>query len=76
MNLKLSLQLFFKNVYFVLEYSQLTLLVIVSGGQQRNSATHAHVSSRPQLLSHPSCHLTLNRVPCVKLFFFSVNEKP
>ena len=37
----------FSTFYFVLEYSQLTMLVIVSGGQQRDSA----IPMRPLLLS-------------------------
>ena len=38
----------FFTFYFVLEYSQLTMLVIVTGGQQRDSAIHIHVSFLPQ----------------------------
>ena len=36
-------------------------VMIVSGGQQRDSTTHIHV---PILLSHPGCHKMLSRVPC------------
>ena len=38
-------------------------VVMVSGGQQRDSAIHMHVSLLLQLLSHPGCHITLSRVP-------------
>ena len=37
----------FKMFYFILEYSQLTMLC-VSGGQQRDSAIHIHISILPQ----------------------------
>ena len=37
----------FKMFYFILEYSQLTMLC-VSGGQQRDSANHIHISILPQ----------------------------
>ena len=37
--------------------------MIVSGGQQGDSATHTHVSILPQFPSHPGCHITLSRVP-------------
>ena len=39
---------FFLTFYSILEYSRLTMLVIVSGGQQRDSAIHIHVSILPQ----------------------------
>ena len=39
---------FFLTFYSALEYSRLTMLVIVSGGQQRDSAIHIHVSILPQ----------------------------
>ena len=37
--------------------------VIVSDGQQKNSATHIHVSVLPQLPSHPDSHITLAELP-------------
>ena len=37
-------------------------VVIVSGGQQRDSTIHIHVSILPKLPSHPHCHITLSRV--------------
>ena len=72
----LPLKLFFKNVYFVLECSQLTLLV--SGGQQRNSATHAHVSSRPQTPLASGLPLNTEQsslCEALLFFFFNVNER-
>ena len=36
--------------------------MIVSGGQQRDSAVHIHVSILPQTPSHAGCHLTLIRL--------------
>ena len=39
----------------------ITSVVIVSHRQQRDSATHIHVSI---LLSHPGCRMILSRVPC------------
>ena len=36
-------------------------VVIVSGGQPRDSATHIHVSILP---SHPGCRMIVSRVPC------------
>ena len=39
-------------------------VVVVSGGQRRDSATHTHVSILPKLPSYPGWHLTLSRVPC------------
>ena len=47
--------------------------MIVSGGQQRDSAIHIHVSILPRLPSHPGCHIPLSGVPCalpVLLFWF------
>ena len=42
---------FFLTFYFILGYSQLTNNVVrVSGGQQRDSAIHIHVSILPQTL--------------------------
>ena len=53
-------------------------VVIVSGGLQKDSTKHIyiyiyihththtiHVSFSPKLPSHPYCHITLSRVPCV-----------
>ena len=39
---------FFLSFYFLLEFSQLTIVVILSGEQQRDSAIHIHVSILPQ----------------------------
>ena len=41
-------------------------VVIVSGGQQRDSAIHIIYMYPfcPTLPSHPGCHVTLSRVPC------------
>ena len=51
--------------YFALGYNQSTNnVVIVSGEEQRDSATHMHVFILPQT-SHPGCHITLSsRVSC------------
>ena len=59
----------FLTFYFVL--GQSINVVIVSGEQQRDSAKHILVSILPKLPSHPSCHLTLSRVPWVAWVFFS-----
>ena len=40
-------------------------VVIVSGGEQRDSAIPIHVSILPKLPSHPGWHITLSRVPCL-----------
>ena len=38
----------------------------VSGGQKRDSAIYIHTYPfSPKLPSHPGCHITLSRVPCV-----------
>lgn len=49
----------------MLEYSQSTLFVIISDGQQRDSVMHKHVAILPQTPSFPDHHMTLSRVPCV-----------
>ena len=47
-------------------------VVIVSGGQQRDSATHIRVSILP---SHPGCCMILSRGPCAcMLSWFSVSD--
>ena len=43
-----NLNYFFQIFYFILEYSRLTVLW-VSGGQQRDSIIHIHVSILPQI---------------------------
>ena len=43
-----NLNFFFQIFYFILEYSRLTVLW-VSGGQQRDSIIHIHVSILPQI---------------------------
>ena len=55
---------FFLTFNFVLGVWPTNNVVIVSGEQQRDSATHIHVSILPKLPSHPGCHITLSRVPC------------
>ena len=42
-------------------------VVIVSGGQQRDSAIHVSMYKypfSPKFPYHPGCHITLSRVPC------------
>ena len=56
----ISFFFFLKAFYFILGYTQLTIMVIVSGRPQRDSAPFS-----PELPSHPGCHLTLSRVPRV-----------
>ena len=41
-----------------------TLVMIVSGKQQRDLVIHIHVSILPQNPFHPGWHITLSRVPC------------
>ena len=49
----------------MLEYSQLNILAIVSGGQQRDLAIHVHVPILAKTaVSYPGCHIILSRVPC------------
>ena len=38
-------------------------VVIVSSGQERDSAIHIHVSILPQTPPHAGCHIILSRVP-------------
>ena len=39
--------------------------VVVSGGQQRDSAIHIYVCPfSPRLPSRPGCHIALSKVPC------------
>ena len=52
------------NKTLFIEVKPINNVVIVSGGQQRDSAIHIHVSILPRLFSHPGCHITLSRVPC------------
>ena len=60
----------FHSFYFILNFLFCTVIqlinyvVIVSGGQQRDSAIHIHVSILPQISSHPGFQVTLSRVPC------------
>ena len=58
MFLKELSNLIFSNlfIYYVI------LFAIVPGELQRDSAIHILVSKLP---SHPACHITLSRVPCV-----------
>ena len=51
---------FFKISYFILEYSQLTMLV-VSKGSQPSICMYPFF---PKLPSHPDCHIALSRVLC------------
>ena len=58
-----SITLFFFLMVYVGVYS-INNVVIGSGGQQRDSAIHIHVSILPQIPSHPGFQVTLSRVPC------------
>ena len=48
----------FFNFLFYIGVSPINSVVIDSGGQQRDSAIHIHVSIPPQLPSHPGCYIT------------------
>ena len=50
---------FIKNLFFVLEYSWLTIFW-VSGGQQMDSTIYIHASWSQKYPSHPGCHI-INR---------------
>ena len=59
---------FFKNLYKIFGIYSIGIylinnVVIVSGGQRKNSAIHIHLSIPPKLPSHSGCHMTLSRVP-------------
>ena len=47
--------------YFLLKYSWLANIVLVSGDQWRDSVIYTQFS--PKFHSHPGCHITLSRVP-------------
>ena len=44
---------FLRTFYLLLEYSRLTMSLIVSGGWERDSTIHIHVYILSKLLSHP-----------------------
>ena len=52
------------DLLFCIGIQLISNVVIVSGGQQRDSATYTHVSILPKLPSHPGCHIALSTVPC------------
>ena len=54
----------FLNFLFYIQVELINNVVIVSGGQQRDSATHVHVAILPQTPLNPGYHIALNRVPC------------
>ena len=60
---------FVLKILFCIGIQLVNNVVIVSGGQQGNSAIHIQVylstyPLSPRLPSHPGCHITLSRVPC------------
>ena len=61
---------FFKKL-FILYWSIADYVVMVSGGQQRDSAAHTRVPLSPKLPSHPGCHITLSRAPWTHPYFHS-----
>ena len=61
--------IFFK--LFILHWSIADYVVMVSGGQQRDSAAHTRVPTLPKLPSHPGCHITLSRAPWTHPYFHS-----
>ena len=50
--------------FFYIRVQLINNVVIVSGGQQRGSTIHIHVSILSQNSLHTGCHILLNRVPC------------
>ena len=60
-----------RNIFFFFNFLCYTVVelinnvVIASGEQQRDSAIHYMYPFSPQPPSHPGCHATLSRVPCV-----------
>ena len=58
------LYLFLKTFNFVVGYSPINNVAIVSDEQWRNSAIHIHASILSQISSHPGCHITLSKVSC------------
>ena len=55
--------LLFLIFYFVFEYSQLTILWLFQVNS-KGTEPHIHIFPySPKLHSHPSCHITLSRVP-------------
>ena len=60
--LNCSLDIFSFKLYIILEYIWINNVVIVSVGQQRDSAIHMHVSVLPKPHPHPGCRMTLSRV--------------
>ena len=62
-NLVIQLYLFF-NFLFYIEAQPIYNAVIVSGGEQRDSAIHIKYPFSSKLPSHPGCHITLSRDPC------------
>ena len=63
---------FFKSFVFCIGVQLINNVVIVSGGQQRDSAIHIYMYSfSPKLSSHPGCHITVNKVPwlCSRTLF-------
>ena len=54
---------FLKTFYFILEYSQLTILLQFQWTPQGLSQTYTCIHSPPKFPFHPGCHITLSRVP-------------
>ena len=56
--------LFLFNFVFRIRVELMNSVVIVSGGQQRDSVIHIHVPIHPQTPLLSRLHKTLSRVPC------------
>ena len=52
------------NFLFCIGVQLINNAVIISGGEQKDSAIYIHVSILSQAPPHPGCHITLRRVPC------------
>ena len=62
--LKIVFILYFLNFLFCIGVYLINNVVIVPGGQQRDSAIHIHASILSKTPSHPGYHITQSRVPC------------
>ena len=58
-----SLFYFLKKLFIFIGVWLVNNVVIVSSGQQSDSAICIHVFISPKLPSHPSCHITLSKFP-------------
>ena len=56
--------IYFESFLFHIGVQLINNVVILSGGQQRDSIIHTHVPILPKLPSHPGFHMTLSRVLC------------